>query len=75
MEEAKSSIPVGDVGTSPHVMTVDEVAAYLRIPRSSVYKLAQQGRLPCQKAGRRWRFSRKAVDAWLAGSGEARLAE
>ena len=73
MEDAKA--PLNHTNTSPHVMTVDEVAAYLRIPRSSVYKLAQQGRLPCQKAGRRWRFSRKAVDAWLAGSVEARLVE
>ena len=73
MEDAKA--PLNHTNTSPLVMTVDEVAAYLRIPRSSVYKLAQQGRLHCQKAGRRWRFSRKAVDAWLAGSVEASLVE
>jgi len=48
------------------VMTVEEVAEYLRIPRSSVYKLAQEGRIPCQKAGRRWRFHRQAIDRWLA---------
>ncbi|MGB6896945.1 MAG: helix-turn-helix domain-containing protein, partial [Dehalococcoidia bacterium] len=41
----------------PAVMTVEEVAAYLRIPRSSVYKLAQEGRIPCQKVGRHWRFN------------------
>lgn len=75
MEETRDPVPPGQVDASPRVMTVDEVAAYLRIPRSSVYKLAQQGRLPCQKAGRRWRFSRNAVDAWLAGSVESRLVE
>ena len=75
MEEGKDPIPPNRVDASPHVMTVDEVAAYLRIPRSSVYNLAQQGRLPCQKAWWRWRFSRKAVDAWLAGAVEARLVE
>jgi excisionase family DNA binding protein len=54
----------------PPVMTVDEVAAYLRIPRGSVYKLAQRGGIPCQKVGRHWRFRREAVDGWLdAGSG------
>ena len=47
------------------VMTVDEVAEYLRIPRSSLYKLAQEGRIPCQKVGRHWRFRREAVDRWL----------
>jgi len=47
------------------VMTVDEVAEYLRIPRSSLYKLAQQGRIPCQKVGRHWRFRREALERWL----------
>ena len=49
----------------PAVMTVAEVAAYLRIPRSSVYKLAQYGKIPCQKVGRHWRFRRQAVERWL----------
>jgi excisionase family DNA binding protein len=47
------------------VMTVDEVAEYLRIPRASVYKLAQRGRIPCQKVGRHWRFRRQSIEAWL----------
>ena len=57
----------------PPVMTVDEVAEYLRIPRASVYKLAQRGKIPCQKVGRHWRFRREAVDQWLeAGSENSR---
>ena len=43
--------------TLPPVMTIAEVAEYLRIPRASVYKLAQQGKIPCQKVGRHWRFT------------------
>ena len=50
----------------PPVMTVDEVAAYLRIPRGSVYKLAQRGGIPCQKVGRHWRFRRQTIDEWLS---------
>jgi excisionase family DNA binding protein len=50
----------------PKVMTVGEVAKYLRIPRGSVYKLAQEGRIPCQKVGRHWRFHKAALDAWLS---------
>jgi excisionase family DNA binding protein len=46
-------------------MTVGEVAAYLRIPRASVYKLAQKGKIPCQKVGRHWRFRREALEQWL----------
>jgi excisionase family DNA binding protein len=52
----------------PAVMTVEEVAAYLRIPRSSVYKLAQEGRIPCQKVGRHWRFHKAAIDQWLSNN-------
>ena len=55
--------------TAPPVMTIAEVAEYLRIPRASVYKLAQQGRIPCQKVGRHWRFRRQAVDLWLDREG------
>ncbi len=51
--------------TSLPVMTVSEVAEYLRIPRGSVYKLAQEGRIPCQKVGKHWRFRKEAVDIWL----------
>ena len=47
-------------------MTVSEVAKYLRIPKSSVYKLAQEGKIPCQKVGRHWRFHRTALEKWLS---------
>jgi excisionase family DNA binding protein len=56
-------------------MTIAEVAEYLRIPRASVYKLAQRGKIPCQKVGRHWRFRREAVERWLdtPSSRESRL--
>jgi len=47
------------------VMTLNEVAEYLRIPRSTTYKLAQEGKLPGQKVGRHWRFHKEAVEDWL----------
>lgn len=50
----------------PEVMTITETCKYLRIPRSSLYKLAQEGKIPCQKVGRHWRFHRQAIDRWLA---------
>ena len=36
----------------PDVMTFDELMVYLRIPRSSLYKLAQEGKILAQKVGR-----------------------
>ncbi len=47
-------------------LTVDEAAEYLRIPKSSLYKLAQEGRIPCQKVGRHWRFHKETIDSWLS---------
>ena len=47
------------------VLTLDEVAEYLRIPRSTAYKLAQEGKIPGQKVGRHWRFRRVVIDKWL----------
>jgi excisionase family DNA binding protein len=47
------------------IMTIEDVAAYLRIPLSSAYKLAQDGKIPGQKVGRHWRFRRETIDHWL----------
>ena len=52
----------------PGILTADEVADYLKIPKSTVYKLSQEGRLPCQKIGRHWRFLKSAIDEWLENS-------
>jgi excisionase family DNA binding protein len=49
----------------PEVMIISEAAQYLRISSSSLYKLAQEGRIPCQKVGRHWRFRKEAIDRWL----------
>jgi excisionase family DNA binding protein len=49
------------------ILTVDEAADLLKIPRSSVYKLAQEGKIPAQKVGRHWRFYRPTLLRWIAG--------
>jgi excisionase family DNA binding protein len=49
----------------PLVMTIEEASKYLRLPLSSLYKLAQDGKIPCQKVGRHWRFRKETIDHWL----------
>ena len=49
----------------PEVMTIEETSQYLRVPLSSLYKLAQARKIPCQKVGRHWRFRRAAIEQWL----------
>jgi excisionase family DNA binding protein len=50
----------------PDIMTIEEAARYLRIPLSSLYRLAQARKIPCQKVGRHWRFRKEAINCWLA---------
>jgi len=50
------------------VMTVQEVAEYLKLAESTVYRLARERRLPARKVGGVWRFSRKVLDEWFAQS-------
>lgn len=50
----------------PEVMSVRELADYLRISVHSVYRLAEQGKLPGRKVGKHWRFHRDTIVAWLA---------
>jgi len=50
------------------VLNIEELSAYLRIPKSTLYKLVREGRIPCQKVGRHWRFRKSAIDDWLTQS-------
>ncbi|WP_322509199.1 helix-turn-helix domain-containing protein [Anaerolinea sp.] len=49
----------------PEFMTIEEVSEYLRVPVSSLYKLAQQGKIPASKVGRHWRFRREFIDRYI----------
>ena len=49
------------------VLTIDELSVYLKIPKSTLYKLVREGKVPSQKVGRHWRFQKKAIDNWLGG--------
>ena len=47
------------------VLTIEELSVYLKIPKSTLYKLVREGKVPSQKVGRHWRFRKKAIDRWL----------
>ena len=49
------------------IMTIEELSRYLRIPKSTLYKLAQEGKIPGQKIGKQWRFGKRAIDGWING--------
>jgi excisionase family DNA binding protein len=51
--------------TFESVLTIDDLAEYLQISKSTLYKLAQESKIPGQKVGRHWRFRKETIDRWL----------
>jgi excisionase family DNA binding protein len=47
------------------VLSIDDLSGYLKISKSTLYKLAQEGSIPGLKVGKPWRFHREAIDDWL----------
>lgn len=47
------------------VLTINESATHMDIPRSTLYTLVREGTIPSQKVGRHWRFRKTAIDRWL----------
>lgn len=47
------------------LMTVEDVASYLRVAERTIYDWAQKGDIPCGKLGASWRFRRSDIDKWL----------
>ena len=46
------------------VFTVKELADYLGIHASTIYRMVKRGALPAFKVGADWRFNREEIDAW-----------
>jgi len=53
-------------GLAPNeILTIDEVAEYLRLTSQTIYKWAQEKRIPAVKLGKEWRFRRSVIDKWF----------
>jgi excisionase family DNA binding protein len=57
--------PDGDGMPGP-VMTANEVAQYLRVHQSTLYKLIRRGEIQFFKVGSDYRFNREAIEKWIA---------
>ncbi len=51
--------------TETDILTLEELHGYLKIPKPTLYALAQGGRIPAAKVGKHWRFRRTDIDEWL----------
>jgi nitrogen PTS system EIIA component len=50
---------------SEELLTLDEVARYLRVSDRTVYEWAQRGEIPAGKIGTVWRFKKSELDQWV----------
>ena len=51
--------------TDTDILTLEELHSYLKIPKPTLYALAQHGRIPAAKVGKHWRFRRNDINEWL----------
>jgi excisionase family DNA binding protein len=61
-------IPQGN--TTSEVMTVKDVADYLRVSEAKVYRMALDGQIPAFRVGRAWRFKKGQIDDWITQKSE-----
>lgn len=47
------------------ILTIIEVAAYLKVAERTLYRLAAAKKVPAFKVGGTWRFSRADIDSWI----------
>ena len=54
------------------ILTLDDLHSYLKIPKPTLYAMAQNGRMPAAKVGKHWRFRKSDIDEWLTAQKWAR---
>lgn len=55
------------------VLTVHEVAQYLRLSQAKVYRLAKAGKIPAMRIGKSWRFRKDMIDKWFHQGAQVNL--
>jgi len=62
---------VKDTKLNDQVLTIREVAQYLRLSEAKIYELARNGTLPAVRIGKSWRFQKELLMEWVRKGGEA----
>jgi excisionase family DNA binding protein len=62
-----------DRAMNDEILTIKQVAGYLKVNERTIYRLAASAELPAFKVGNSWRFKRSDLEAWIkAQKGEKR---
>ena len=54
------------------ILTLEEVAAFLKAGKRTVYRFAQNGEIPAFKLGGTWRFRRSELESWIEANSNQR---
>jgi excisionase family DNA binding protein len=57
------------------IMTLEEVAKYLKVKPQTIYTWAQTGKIPAAKLGKEWRFRKSVIDKWFNNHIDDKFAE
>jgi len=74
MTEDTGTITNNEAEDMPDMLTIAEVAKYLKLHELTVRRLAREGELPAFKVGRQWRIKRNLLESWIedrSGKGTA----
>jgi excisionase family DNA binding protein len=56
----------------PRVLTVGEVAKYLRVHQTTIYRLLKTQKLPAFRVGSDWRFNLETIEEWMRQERQAK---
>lgn len=59
------NLAIGEKNMQEKLLTVEQVARYLKVDKFTVYRLVSQSKIPAFKVGNQWRFKKKMIDTWL----------
>jgi len=60
-----ANFAISTVVMQENLLTVDQVARYLKVDKFTIYRLVTQKKIPAFRVGSQWRFKRTIIDAWL----------
>jgi excisionase family DNA binding protein len=71
----KTDQPIPDSTIVMHsILTTQNVAEYLHVHPSTIYRLLKKNQLPAFRVGSDWRFDREEIDRWRADAEHSQMA-
>lgn len=61
----KLTITMSSSTSGAEILTIKQVADYLKVTERTIYRLAAAKKIPAFKVGGTWRFSRADIDSWI----------